>query len=562
MRSTLPSILAHHAETIPDQIFTRIYQGGAEIKSRTFASAWEWASQWAALFAGRGLSGGGVVVLALPNSDDFVGAYYGCLIAGCIPAPVAPLRRIAPDDPYLHTVIDRARFVGAKAIVIPSAQSSAPVPQSGLSSYQLWAGIQVLSAAQLDPTRTQQAVGFTPDDIALIQFTSGTAGDPKAVLLSQRALVVQCELLRNHLALYDRFVERGVSWLPLFHDMGLIGFLLTPGFAGGEINILQPEDFILRPSLWLKAITDVKATVTGAPPSAYALCARRVKDSDVSQYDLSSIRAALVGAEQVTRESVTAFSVKFRAAGFRPSALLPTYGLAENALAVTMPPLESGPQFDRVDGQALAGAVADPLGDGLRAKVRWFASVGAPLPGVSVRIVDEAGTDLPDRHIGEIVVQGPSVMNGYLASEEATKQAIRSGWLYTGDFGYTANGNLHVTGRKKEVIIVGGRSYYPDDVEQVVNTVDGVRRDRVVAIGVEDSQRATEKLIVLAETDKAEEADRSGLRMNIRQALIAAGYPISEVVLLKPKSIHSTLTGKLRRIDCKTRFLAGEFVGG
>jgi fatty-acyl-CoA synthase len=562
MHATLPAALAYHAETIPDQVFIRIHKGGSEIGSRTFASAWELAQNWAALFADQGLTPGDPVALALPNTESFVGAYYGCLIAGCIPAPLAPMRRIDEADPYLQTVISRARFIGAKAVVVPDDQSS-------ISRYLLLAGLRVLTAAQLDPGQRQAAIRSSPDDIGLIQFTSGTAGDPKAVLLSQRALLAQCELLQNHLGLQDRFVERGVSWLPLFHDMGLIGFLLTPGYAGGEINLLQPEDFILRPSLWLKALTEVKATVTGGPPSAFALCARRVKEADAGRYDLSSVRVALVGAEQVTCESVGTFCDRFRAAGFHPSALLPTYGLAENGLAVTVPPLGSGPRFDTVEVGPLAEGIArlDPHletgvgGDDGHAPpgARQFASVGPPLPGMTVWVVDEDGNHLPERRIGEIVVQSPSLMRGYFANGEATRQAIGDGRLHTGDLGYLADGNLHLTGRRKELILVGGRSYYPADVEQALSGVDGVRMDRAVAIGVEDPERATEKLVVLVETDRTEAAGRSELRMNIRRALLSANYPIGEVVLLKPKSIQSTLTGKLRRVDCKTRYLDGEF---
>ena len=549
MVSTLPEILAHHAETIPDQLFTRIIKGGVEVKSRTFLEAWRWATQWAALFAEHGLGRGDAVVLALSNTDAFVGAYYGALIAGCAPAPLAPMRRITEDDPYLNTVIERVKFINAKVLVVPSGQSA-------ICNLQTQIPAAVLTESHIDPACTLNSPRSTFDDIALIQFTSGTLGDPKAVLLTQRALVAQVEWLRDWLVLFDRFRERGVSWLPLFHDMGLIGFLLTPGYAGGEVNLLQPEDFILRPALWLKAITDYKATVTGAPPSAYALCVKRVKDSDVGQYDLSSVRAALIGAERVTRESVTAFCDKFRAAGLRASALMPTYGLAENALAVTMPPLEAEPEFDAVDGRALAEGIARPIGDGDPAHIRWFASVGEPLPGVTLRIVNDAGNDLPERRVGEIIIKSPSVMSGYHGSNEI---AIRAGWLYTGDLGYLAGGNLHVTGRKKEVIIAGGRNYYPDDVEQVMNGVPGVRMDRVVAIGVQDIERSTEMLVVLAETDRADEAERDALRMNMRQALLAAGYPIGKVVLLKPKSIQSTLTGKLKRSDCRARYLAGEF---
>lgn len=549
MVSTLPEMLAHHAETIPDQLFTRIIKGGVEVKSRTFPEAWRWATQWAALFAEHGLGRGDAVVLALSNTDAFVGAYYGALIAGCAPAPLAPMRRITEDDPYLNTVIERVKFINAKALVVPSEQSA-------ICNLQTQIPAAVLTESHIDPACALNSPRSTFDDIALIQFTSGTLGDPKAVLLTQRALVAQVECLRDWLALFDRFRERGVSWLPLFHDMGLIGFLLTPGYAGGEVNLLQPEDFIRRPTLWLKAITEYKGTVTGAPPSAYALCVKRVKDSDVGHYDLSSVRAALIGAEMVTRESVTAFCDKFRAAGLRASALMPTYGLAENALAVTMPPLEAEPEFDAVDGRALAEGIAQPIGDGDPAHIRWFASVGEPLPGVTLRIVNDAGNDLPERRVGEIILRSPCTMSGYHGNTEV---AIRDGWLYTGDLGYLAGANLHVTGRKKEVIIVGGRNYYPDDVEQVVNGVPGARMDRVVAIGVEDAERSTETLVVLAETDRTDAAERDTLRVDIRQALLAAGYPIGKVVLLKPKSIQSTLTGKLKRNDCRARYLAGEF---
>ncbi len=546
---TLPAVLAQHAETIPDQLFTRILKGGKEIAALNFGQAWQLAGQWAALFAERGITRGDSVVLALPNNDAFVGAYYGCLIAGIAPAPVAPMRRVEADDAYLRTVAERAKFIGAKAVVVSQEQLL-------VSGYSLLEGIQVLSAGQLEPLQTQTTIQSTPDDLALIQFTSGTLGNPKAVLLTQSALLFQAESLRNHLQLYDRFVEHGVSWLPLYHDMGLIGFLLTPGFAGGEINLMQPEDFVLRPTLWLKAMTEYKATVTGGPPSAFALCAKKVKEADLAQYDLSTLRVALVGAEAVTRESLNAFAERFVPTGFKQQAFMPTYGLAENSLAVTIPPLNTAPTFDIIEASALAEGRAVQSSGGSPASERQFANVGSPLPGVLVRIVNDAGAALPDRQVGEITVQSPSMLKGYSG---AIPQPIQNGWLYTGDLGYMADGNLYVTGRKKEVIIVGGRNYYPDDVEQLVSTVDGVRMDRAVAVGLSEAERATEKLVVLAETDRAETGEREALRLTIRVTLTNAGYPVSEVVLLKPKSIQSTLTGKLKRLDCRERYLAGEF---
>ncbi|MBI3242246.1 MAG: AMP-binding protein [Chloroflexi bacterium] len=542
---TLPSTLARHAQTIPDQPFTRILKKGVVEKQRTFAEAWTWSAQWAALFAERGLKHGEAVIIALPNCDAFVGAYFGALMAGVVPAPVAPARRLAADDPYLATLADRIRFVNAKALVVPSDQAKlAQLPQ--------FSHIAVLAEGQAEAMTPNYDSHSTADDLGLVQFTSGTSGDPKAVLLTQRALLAQTALLQTSLALYDRFKDWAVSWLPLFHDMGLIGFLLTPAYTGGLVNLIPAEEFVLRPASWLRALSETKATITGGPPSAYALCAKRLKDA--TGYDLSAVRVALVGAETVTRDSLATFGEKFAAAGFRSASFTPTYGLAEAALAVTMPALDRDPKFDEVDFAKLADGEARPAHSG---DTRLLASVGPPLPGVEVAIVADDGSTLPERRTGEIIVRSPSLMSGYHANAESTEYALRNTWLWTGDLGYLADGELYLTGRKKEVIIVGGRNYYPDDVEQIASAVPGVRAERVVAIGVEDAGTASERLVVLAEFDPDE--DQDALRLRLRQTLVAAGYPAGDVILLKPKSIQSTLTGKLKRLDCKARYLAGEF---
>ncbi|MBI2976946.1 MAG: AMP-binding protein [Chloroflexi bacterium] len=544
---TLPSVLLHHAETIPDQLFTRILKKGVVEKTRTFAEAWEWAAQWAALYAERGIRRGDAVMLALPNCDAFAGAFFGALMLGAVPAPVAPLRRLNAEDSYLATLVQRIRFLDAKAVVVPPEHTDT-----------LSLPVSVLSESQVDPHSSFILHPSSFPDLGLIQFTSGTAGHAKAVMLSQRALLAQTEMLKQTLRLYDRFADWAVSWLPLFHDMGLIGFLLTPAYTGGSVTLLPAEEFVLHPNSWLKALTDTRATITGGPPSAYALCARRTKDADVANYSLGAVRVALVGAEAVTRESMESFAKKFGAAGFRRSSLMPTYGLAECSLAVTMPPLDTGPEWDTVEAASHAEGVAQPVKDETSAprNVRYFAAVGVPMPETSVAIVNETGERLPERRVGEIIINSPSLMNGYWGGEG---DALREGWLWTGDVGYVAGGKLFITGRKKEVIIVGGRNFYPDDVEQTVSAVRGVRAERVVAVGVEDAGRGTEALVVLAETDPAEPVERDALRLAIRRALLAAGFPVSEVVLLKPKSIQSTLTGKLKRQESKARYLAGEF---
>lgn len=551
---TLPAALAHYADTVPDQLFTRIVKKGKE-QTRTFAEAWGWASQWATAFADGGVKHGDTVLIALPNCDAFAGAYFGALMAGAIPAPIAPVRRLVPDDPYLATVHDRLQFINARVLVVP-------YDQMDIADLAPFRQTLILTERQVMSTHARLTNLGDPDSPGLIQFTSGTAGDPKAVVLSQRALIAQLEMLKQTLKLYDPLQDWAVSWLPLFHDMGLIGFLLTPAYTGGAVHLIPTEDFILRPAIWLNTLTETKATITGGPPSAYALCAKRVKDAEVTQYDLSAIRIALVGAEMVTPEALNAFNRKFTPAGFRTTSLMPTYGLAETALAVTASPLDRGPHFDRIDPAALADGEARPSesSDGRRAEgARLVASVGAPLVGNEIAVMGNDGLPLPSRRVGEIVVRSPSLMSGYYADPIATREMLHDTWLWTGDLGYLADGEVYLTGRKKEIIIVGGRNYFPDDIERLANAVPGVRAERAVAIGVEDAQRMTEKLIVLAETDRGQVIDPDALRQRLRETLVAAGYPVGDVILLKPKSIQSTLTGKLKRLDCKARYLAGEF---
>lgn len=319
---------------------------------------------------------------------------------------------------------------------------------------------------------------------------------------------------------------------------------------------------MLRPSLWIKALSDFRASITAGPPSAFALCARHLKDAEIAQYDLGHVRLAMVGAEVISRESLQQFAERLRPSGFRASTMLLAYGLAENSLAVTMTPLDKEPEFETIDletMQTLGIAKAVEHLNGANGTTRMVASVGRPLPETRVIVAGPAGERLSERQVGEVLVSSPSLMQGYYGQPEASSQAIRDGWLWTGDLGYIANDKLYITGRKKEILIVGGRNYYPDDLEQVAVAAAGGRQGNAVAISYEDPARATEAVVVLVETSAIELAERDVLRQRIRQALVEAEYPVSEVVLLRPKTIQTTLNGKLKRVDCKVRYLKGEF---
>jgi acyl-CoA synthetase (AMP-forming)/AMP-acid ligase II len=561
MFKTLTEMLIRRAEANPDALFVRFVKQGNVVGAYTYSQTWTWVTQWAWTLIGRGVRRGDRVVLALPNSDDFVGAYLGALLCGGIPAPIAPFRHIVASDSYLSLVCQRIRLLDAHVLVVPEEQANlaALSPLSDINP------LTIISRRDLEPADRPIPPDGSETDLALLLFTSGTTGNAKVVQLSHAALLAQTRNISEHLKLEDPGVDWAVSWLPLFYDMGLIGFLLTPIYPGGHVTLLRTEDFILRPSLWVKALSQFRASITGGPPSAYALCARFTRDSEVERCELGRVRIALVGADAISPESLQPFVDKFRPAGFRATCLLATYGLAEVGSAVTMAGLDQGTNFDLINLESMrspgiarsAGGSSPPNGS-----TRPVASLGPPIPQMEVAILSEAGDRLPERRIGEVVVRGPSLMQGYYAQPEASRQAIRNGELWTGDLGYLAGGKLYITGRKKELITVGDRNYHPEDLEQVVCERLGVRGGRAVGFGCEGRERGSEAAVVLVETALTAPAERDALRQQVHHDLLGAGYPVSQVVLLRPKTFHNTPNGKLRRVDCKVRYLAGEFSVG
>ncbi|MDR3675288.1 MAG: AMP-binding protein [Acidobacteriota bacterium] len=551
-------MLARRAEANPDSLFVRFVKQGNVVGAYTYSQTWTWVTQWAWTLIGRGVRKGDRVVLALPNSDDFVGAYLGALLCGGIPAPIAPFRDNAPADYDVSLVSQRIRLLDAKVLVVPEEQAN----MAALSRLSDINHLTIISRRDLEPAIRHIPPDGSEADIALLQFTSGTTGNAKVVRLSHGALLAQTRNVSEHLKLEDPSVDWAVSWLPLFYDMGLIGFLLTPIYPGGHVTLLRTEDFILRPSLWVKALSQFRASITGGPPSAYALCARFTRDSEVERCELGRVRVALVGAEAISPESLQQFVDKFRPAGFRATSLLPTYGLAEAGSAVTMTSLDQGTDFDLINLESMgATRIARSAGGGNppNCPTRPVASLGPPIPQMEVAIFSEAGERLPERRIGEVVVRGPSLIQGYYAQPEASRQALQDGGLWTGDLGYLADGKLYITGRKQELITLGGRNHHPEDLEQVVRERLGVRGGRVVAIGCEGPERGSEAAVVLVETALTAPAERNALRQQVLHDLLGAGYTVSQVVLLPPKTIRNTPNGKLRRVDCKARYLAGEF---
>ena len=384
------------------------------------------------------------------------------------------------------------------------------------------------------------------DDTALLQLTSGSTAEPKAVRITHRNLHSNIGAMVQAARL-DTDTDVMVSWLPLFHDMGMVGFLTIPMAVGIELVSVTPTDFLGRPILWAELISRHHGTVTAAPNFAYAVLARQLARADEGSLDLSTLRFALNGAEPIDPAAVNAFTTAGARFGLRPEAVVCAYGMAETALGVSFAPIDTGLQVDEIDAVELEEhRRAVPVGDG---PARRFPLLGPPLPGIEVRVVGDDGAVLGEREVGVLQLRGESVTPGYLtvAGPVATQDA--DGWLDTGDEGYVTGGAVVVCGRRKDVIIMGGRNIYPTDIERAASEADGVRAGNAVAVRLEaDAGPHRESFLVAVESRLAEPEAVQGIAKDVTSRVVSAvGVRPAEVVVLRPGSLPKTPSGKLRR---------------
>jgi fatty-acyl-CoA synthase len=402
-------------------------------------------------------------------------------------------------------------------------------------------------------------VAVSGDRPALIQFTSGSTAMPKGVVLTHASLHANLSAIAGPAGLAIGPNDVGVSWLPLYHDMGLIGAMLTGLYTTADIVIMSPILFLKRPTAWLEAISRYRGSVCFAPNFAYELCLRRVKPSQIAALDLSSWRVAGCGAEPIRCETLDAFADRFACTGFRATSFVPSYGLAEHSLAVAL--ATGGIKVDVVDsGRLVRESRAVPASDAAGGHAVRLVGCGRPFPGHELHIVDEHGRALPDRHVGRIVARGPSVMAGYFEDPAATAEALRHGWLQTGDLGYMADGELFVCGRTKDLIIRHGRKYHPPDLESAIAGVDGIRSSSIVVFGINRVDEADEVVAVLeARASNASQDVVDHVRRRVRET---AGLELDQVVLTPPGTIPRTTSGKVRRSETRARFQAGTLLTG
>lgn len=496
----------------------------------------------AARLAGRlarlGVRPGDRVALVLPTAPSFLDAFFGAMLAGAIPVPLYPPVRLGRLEEFHARTARLIERVGARLVLTDGRIRRL----LGVAASRARPGLGCLTADDL-PAAAPLEHAPAPADVAFIQYSSGTTVDPKPVALTHANVLANVAALESFFPEDGPVRQGGVSWLPLYHDMGLVGCLLLAVYHPGPLALIPPELFLARPAIWLRAISRARATISPAPSFAYGLCVKRVRDEELEGVDLSTWRYALNGAESIAPSVLEAFTSRFARAGLPPEALTPVYGLSEATLAVTFSEPRRPFRLERVDRSRLAGEGVVVAGD------RPVVSVGTPLPGLTVEVRGEDGRELPEDRVGRIHVRGPSVSGGYFGGPPAGDP-----FLDTGDLGFVRGGELFVCGRAKDVVILRGANHAPQEFEDCLAGVAGLRAGCSVAIGVDRGDG--EDLVVLAEI---EGAARPGLEDAVRAAIVErTAIRPAEVHLLAPGTLPRTSSGKLRRSEARRQLLAGE----
>lgn len=499
-----------------------------------------------------GVAKGDRVALLYPTCREFLDAFFGVLHVGAVPVPLYPPVRLGRLEEYHRRTA--AMMVAAGAVLALADGRLRALLGSTIELSRPRLGC--LALTELPPSGADPAEESTGDDLGLVQFSSGTTVDPKPVALTHRAILAQVEALNKCWRPLGVPRPSGLSWLPLYHDMGLVGCIFTALCWPSELTLLPPELFVARPALWLRGLSRTRATISVAPNFAYGLCLEKIRDEEMEGIDLSHWRVALCGAEPVSPAVLRAFSRRFARWGFRPEALTPVYGLSEATLAVTFSRLDKAFETRTYQREALAQGRAVPAEEGSE-----LASLGTCLPGSQMRIVGEGKEVLAERRIGRLEVSGPSLMQGYLGRPEATAEALQGGWLDTGDLGFLDQGELFLTGRAKDIVLLRGRNYAPADFEQALDGLEGVRKGCSVAASHFPEGGERELLYLFAERAQSLAGREAAtlLAGRVREAILEAnGHLADHVILLEPGTLPRTSSGKLRRRETLRLHLAGE----
>ena len=553
---TLDAVLAWHAAAQPRRTHLTLLcetESGPRENQLTFGALAADAARIAANLGREGVAPGERVAIMLPTSREFFVAFFGVLRAGAVPVPIYPPARRSQLEEHVHRQAGILANCGASTLItVPEARAVGWLLRASVASVA-----RTLSVGELMvPAGPPVERAASANDIAFLQYTSGSTGEPKGVILSHANVLANIRAMGRAIAVQPSDVF--LSWLPLYHDMGLIGAWLGSLYFAIPLIVMPPTDFLARPERWLRAITRYRATLSAGPNFAYEICAARIPAERLAGIDLSSLRVAFNGAEPVVADTLVRFAQRFAPYGFDPTVQLPVYGLAEAAVGLTFPPIGRGPLVDHVDRDVLGrSGVAVPCAAG-DARARAIVSCGRPLPDYALRVIDSSGRERAEREEGRVEFRGPSATAGYFHNREASRRLFDGDWLDTGDTGYIANGELYVTGRVKDVIIRAGQHIHPQDAEAALGALAGVRKGCVTVFGVPDPRGGTEKVVVLAETRERDPQRRRALQAMIAErATSLLGAPADDIVLAPPHTVLKTSSGKIRRAACSALYQRG-----
>lgn len=550
--TTFSERLQSHLHQTPERVAATLQFANLPDLPISYSQLLRGAQGFSASLKKEGVAPGEVVLLILRHGEELIYSYFGAIIHGAIPSVMSFLTEKLSPERYradLSTLISVTRpaaivtygeFVdevrealkGEDSVRAVIVAESVPAEKVNISS---WSGLK-----------------RKPEDIALLQHSSGTTGLQKGVALSHQAVFNQLDAYSKVLGLNEKDVI--VSWLPLYHDMGLIAGFLLPIFYGIPLVLMSPFDWVRAPYRLMQSVSKYKGTLSWLPNFAYNFCAQKIRDRHLEGVDLSTWRAVINCSEPVRWESHLAFQEKFQAYGLPENALHSSYAMAENVFAVTQSTLGSKPRVEVIEREAfMMERVVRDAND--KASVTVMSS-GHALPNVQIKIVDEKGNELPERVIGEIALKSDCMLTGYYNRPDATEKAFVDGWYVTGDYGFISGGEIFVSGRKKDMIIVGGKNVYPQDLEVLSYEVPGVHAGRSVAFGLFDEEQGTEEVVIIAEADSDDEAKNQKIAELIRQHVTKnSAIALRHVKVVGPKWILKTSSGKTARSANKEKYL-------
>jgi fatty-acyl-CoA synthase len=546
--------LKNHYESHSEQICLIIQQAGKEDVPITYRDLLHGAAGWASLYRTQGINPGEVIILIMQHSIELVYAYFGAVMHGAIPSILPYLTEKLSPERY------RADLASLVGISTPAAIVTFPEFEEEVrSALHKGDSVRAVILTGLDtPTKPDFSMlgGMErqPDEVALLQHSSGTTGLQKGIALSHHSVFNQLDTYIKTLKATPEDVI--VSWLPLYHDMGLIACYLMPILYGIKLVLLSPFDWVRAPYRMLQSVSRYKGTLSWLPNFAYVFCAEKIRDRDLEGVDLSSWRAVTNCSEPVRVTAHEKFADRFAAYGLNPAALVTSYAMAENTFAVTQSGIDAPVAVDMVDRESVQMKwEARPAMEG-RDSQRMLSS-GQPIANTLVSIFDPDGHPLPDRNIGEVGIQSDCMLSGFYHRDDLTKKAfLDGGWYLTGDYGYLAGGELYVTGRKKDLIIVGGKNIYPADLEQLAMEVKGVHPGRVVAFGVFNEESGTEEVVIVSEVDVDDPAEHERIANEIRRTVTkGSAVALRQAYLVPKKWIVKTSSGKTARPANREKYL-------